>query len=160
MPSNNLPPASPLVRFRRYLSGQATHIYLPLLINLLIVLSGYMICRMAFYLENRALLGSIALPDAWGILRGGLRYDLSTFCYTNALYVLLAVIMSQSEVRRDMNRFLKILFATVNGIGWASCLADAAYYPYIGRRVTASVFAEFQNDNLSDIFLTELLHHW
>ena len=128
--------------------------------NLLLLIAAYMLCRLAFVLENHTLFHGIGAAEAWGIIRGGLRFDLSAIAYSNALYVLLLFFPLHIKERRDWQTFLHILFVAVNTICLASNLADAVYYPFIKRRTTASVFTEFQNDNLTNIIGLELANHW
>jgi len=128
--------------------------------NLLLLIVAYMLCRLAFVLENHTLFHGIGAAEAWGIIRGGLRFDLSAIAYSNALYVLLLFFPLHIKERRGWQTFLHILFVAVNTICLASNLADAVYYPFIKRRATASVFTEFQNDNLTNIIGLELANHW
>ena len=130
--------------------------------NLLFVYVAYWACRLIFWAENHN-----ALADFWknnaftDILAGAWMFDTSAIVYTNLLYVLLMLLPWHVKETATWQQMCKWIFVVVNGIAIAMNLADAAYFPYTGRRTTASVFAEFSHEgNLSGIIGIELLRHW
>lgn len=128
--------------------------------NLLLLVAAYMLCRLAFFLENHALFRDIDTAEAWNIVRGGIRFDLSAIAYSNALYLVLLFFPLHTKECRGWQTFLHIFFVAVNTLCLSANLADAVYYPFIKRRATAAIFTEFQNDDLTDIFCLELANHW
>lgn len=128
--------------------------------NMLLVIACYTICRIAFFLENRLFFAGLSVSESLDILRGGLRFDLSALAYSNALYLVLLFFPLHVKEQRWWTLLLRILFVVINTLCLAANLADAVYYPFIKRRSTASVFTEFQNDNLTSIIGMELVNHW
>lgn len=129
--------------------------------NMLLLLAAYMVCRVAFLWENIALFPDLDAPALWRLFLGGLRFDVSAVCYTNALYVLLFFLPLHWKERAGYYRFLKILFVAINGIALLSNLMDTVYFQYVNRRTTVSVFSEFRNDgNVAGIIGLELWRHW
>lgn len=133
---------------------------LALCCNALLLVVCYFICRIAFYLENYSYFGALPVSEAIDILRGGLRFDLSAIAYSNALYLLLLFFPLHGKEARWWPMFLRILFVSVNTICLSANLADAVYFPFIKRRATASIFTEFQNDDLTNIIGIEFVNHW
>lgn len=132
-----------------------------LICNILMVYVCYMICRVAFVLENSSTLGNVVFDNPLLPLLGGcLMFDTSAIFYTNALYVLLLLFPCHVKGVR-WQRFCKWVFVLLNGICISINLADSVYYTYTGRRTTMTVFNEFSNENnLSGIFGLEFMRHW
>lgn len=133
-----------------------------LLLNFALVYLAYWACRLIYWAENRqAFVGFWSHNTLSDILTGAWQFDTSAIVYTNALYALLVLLPLHWKERAAWHRMCKWLFVVLNGLCIAMNLADAAYFPYTGRRTTASVFAEFSHEsNLAGIFATELVRHW
>ncbi len=134
--------------------------YLSILLNFVLALAVYFICRVAFLLDNWS---QFSMDMTWqsffSICRGGLWFDTSAICYTGLLYLLLALIPLQGV--RWWHVLTKWSFFFPNALAVILNLGDAVYYPYGHHRITTRVFNEFGNeDNLGKIFGVEFLHHW
>ena len=108
-----------------------------------------------------------AFPGFWSdnslrdIIAGAWTFDTSAIMYTNALYALLMLIPIQWKEQKTWQHIAKIIFVGINGLAICINLADAAYFPYTGRRTTTTIFQEFANeDNLGSVFRIEVLRHW
>lgn len=133
-----------------------------LLSNLLMAFVVYMICRIAYLLENHGYfmqnLSFSTLPD---LLEGSFMFDRSAIFYTHSLYILLMLAPVWAKETPAYHRFCKWLYVVVNSLAVIINLADAVYFPYTLRRTTSSVFQEFGHENnLSGIFFTEFVRHW
>lgn len=130
--------------------------------NMLMAYVAFMISRVAYVATNwSAFSQSLADNSWWQLLKGSLVFDTSALVYLNALYLLLMLLPCLPKERLAYHRSLRIVYLVLNGIGLMANLADAAYFPFTGRRTTATVFSEFQNEgNLGSIFGVELLNHW
>ncbi len=133
--------------------------------NLAIAIVVYMICRIAFLLDNWDLFSlTFSFRDFARICFGGLWFDTSAVCYTNILYVILALLPFHSVAGERQNIFDRITrwaYIVPNTACLIMNLGDAAYYPYGHKRITSRIFNEFGNEgNLQNIFGIELLHHW
>ncbi len=88
-------------------------------------------------------------------------FDSSAILYTNALYALLMLVPLHWKEQCGWQRVAKWVYFLVNSIAITINLADAVYFPYTGRRTTASVFSEFSTEgNLLNIFGVEVIKHW
>ncbi len=137
--------------------------YVAVAVNMLIALALLMLARFIFVAVNyQEFFRGFLTAELWsGILRGGLRFDLATLFYLNALYLVLCFIPVWWKERRGYYRVMKWLYMIGNGVGFAMNLCDCVYVHYTGRRTTATVFAEFSNeDNLLRVFGAEFLSHW
>lgn len=130
--------------------------------NVFLVFVCYTLCRIEFLCENWDIFRTeFEWSQAWTLFRGGLRFDASAICYTNILYMVLALFPLHFKERPLYNKILKWLFVVVNGLMIVVNLCDSVYFPYTQQRTTAIVFDEFQNEtNLSKIVGVELINHW
>jgi len=131
----------------------------PLVVNFLLLLGLYFICRIAFLLENWKRFSDLDMGTLWAAFRGGLRFDFSAICYVNSLFVLL-FIGQLLFYRRWYQQLQKWLFIVTNAICIGANLTDAVYFEFIKRRATMSVFREFANDDLTNVITIEMAHHW
>lgn len=136
------------------------NLYLCLAANMLLLMVCYMVCRVVFFAENAGTFSVLTLDETRRVLQGGLRFDWAAVCYTNILYLVLLMMPLPYKETHSYGRALKVLFVAVNSLCMAANLMDAVYYQYVGRRTTASVFAEFKNDNVAGVIGLEFLNHW
>ena len=130
--------------------------------NMLLVYLVYGLCRIVYWAENASAFEGFwshnALRD---ILAGAWKFDSSAILYTNVLYAVMMLIPLHWKEGKRWQCAAKWLYVVVNGLAVVINLADAAYFPYTGRRTTTTVFREFSNEgNLGGIFAVELLRHW
>lgn len=130
--------------------------------NILTVYIVYMVCRVAYLLENWDLLDKgWDLLDKWLLLRGSLLFDTSAICYTNAIYCLLMFLPLAVRSKNWWQQLCRWMFVVVNSLAVVANLTDTVYSQFTGRRTTATFFSEFQNEgNLGSIVGIELIHHW
>lgn len=141
---------------------KALNTHIAFVFNMCLLYIVNMLCRLAFVLENKDALweGLSALP-LLNVLAGCLAFDTSAILYLNAPYALLMLFPIHLKETRLWQTVAKTVFLLCNGIGIAANLADCVYFKYTGRRTTATVFSEFANeDNLTDVFMTEMVSHW
>lgn len=134
---------------------------LSILYNFLLAYVCYQVCRLAFLFENFASFSpSLTWSSFWTLMRGGLLFDTSAICYTNCLYLLLALLPFW-QGNRVLRALTKWTFIIPNALAVIVNLMDTTYFSFTHKRVTADVFAEFQNEeNLGSIIGVELIQHW
>lgn len=102
----------------------------------------------------------LSVGDFMQIMGGGMRFDLSSICYTNVLYILLALLPLYGKVNW-FQQILKGLFVFVNSMAIIINLVDTVMFPYVSHRFTASVFTEFGHEsNLLQIIGHEAVQNW
>lgn len=133
-----------------------------LLYNTALAYVVFMLTRLIYVAENWSTLGdALAGNDLWSLVRGSLLFDTSALCYLNALIVLLILFPLHWKERPGYQQGVRLLYTVFNGLGVILNLCDAVYFAYTGRRTTATIFSEFENEgNMTGIFGTELLRHW
>ena len=137
------------------------NIYVVLVLRLLLAMLLYTLCRLGFYLFNKSYFTDIAGDDLLRIFVGGLRFDLSAVLYTNALVILLSIIPLQVRFHQVYQRIVMWLFFIFNGIALAANVSDFIYFRFTGRRTTADVFKQFENEqNMGSLWLSFLLDYW
>lgn len=135
---------------------------------MLIAYVAMMLTRFVYVAENWTTLnGLFHNNNLWDIVKGSLLFDTSALLYLNVLFILLMLL--PLHLKEDVNSpfgskyqfTTKCIWIFTNGLGVIMNLADSVYFPFTGRRTTASVFSEFQNEgNLSSIVCLELVNHW
>jgi len=131
-------------------------------VNILIAYICYEVCRIAFLLENHEQFGeTLTLDSLWKMSRGGLLFDTSAICFTNILYVVLALLPFGYKGNPVLNKITKWVYIIPNISSVIINLMDTVYFSYTQRRVTANVFSEFGNENnLGTILGIEFIGHW
>lgn len=132
-----------------------------IVVNLLLVYAVYLVCRIAFVLENADILGISGTAQWMRALRGGLLFDSSAIMYTNVLWLLLVLLPLHWKETHRVAIAAKWIFVVVNSLSAIVNLMDAVYFQFTERRTTVTFFQEFGNeDNLGRIFLIECVNHW
>ena len=121
---------------------------LRLLINLLWVYLTYIICQIAFVLENLSTFSSSLTPaSCLDFFIGGLHFSTSAICYTNIPFMLLFLTAAfLPKLKPVYLAIVKWLFVIVNGLCAIINLADATFFSFRLQRTTAAFFSEFQGD--------------
>ncbi len=139
-------------------------VLVPLCFLLLVVYLAYMVCRLAFLLTNWHLYAeTLSLEHTLALFRAGLIFDTTAILYLNAPVLLLLLLPLHWKERPGFYRLLRWIFVGLNFIGLGANLIDCVYFPFTGRRTTASVLQEFGNEgagNLGSIFLGQAVRHW
>ena len=122
----------------------------------------YWLCRLVYWAENAQTFSGLWAENSWqDLVKGAWMFDSSAILYTNVLWALMMLVPLRLKERNGWQLAAKWLFVIINSLAIVINLADAAYFPYTGRRTTASVFNEFSREgNLLSIFGVEVLRHW
>ena len=135
-----------------------------LLICLLAVYVAFTLTRLAFLVANWHLYaGNLSLPHALELFRAGLIFDTTAILYLNAPVILLLLLPLHLKERTGFYRLVRLLFVVLNMVGLGANLIDCVYFPFTGKRTTASVFQEFSNEGaqgLGSIFAGQAARHW
>lgn len=65
---------------------------LSLIINLLLVMGCFILCRVIFLIENLKAFSDLTAGRIWRMFEGGFLFDTSAILYTNLLYIFLMLI--------------------------------------------------------------------
>ncbi len=151
---------TPLARFFSGLKFKG-NIYVVLLLRLGLAMLLFSVCRIGFYLFNAQSFPTMALGTFITILLGGLRFDLTAVLYTNLLFILLMIVPFEFRFLKGYQQLCQWLFYFCNGIALTANVADFIYYRFTGRRTTADVFQQFENENnLGGLFFSFLWDYW
>lgn len=129
--------------------------------NLLLALIFMFIARVVFLVWNwNRYEGYVDANMLLSIFKGGLRFDLASLFYVNALWAVLFV-LPVSLGAGVYSRVVKILYVFFNAVALMSNLCDTVYVAFAGRRTTATLLDEFSNEgNIGSIIGAELLRSW
>ena len=135
-----------------------------LLWDLLVVYIAYTLCRGVFLILNWPLYaGTLTLSHGLSLFGAGLLFDTPAILYTNAVILLMFLLPLHWKERHWLYRVARWIYTIVNSIAVYINLMDCVYFPFTGKRTTASVFAEFSNESTGEmlkIFGGQFLSHW
>lgn len=119
------------------------------------------LCRVGFYLFNVSYFPGMTVSNFMRLMWGGLRFDLTTMLYFNALFILFSILPFDFRFNVKYQGFLKYLFFVTNGLALAMNVSDFIYYRFTLRRTTADVFQQFENEqNMGALWLRFLIDYW
>jgi phosphoglycerol transferase MdoB-like AlkP superfamily enzyme len=96
--------------------------------------------RLCLYFFNPALFGDFARGELWRIIIGGLRFDFSGLIMFNLPFIMLNVFPVPIREHRTYRLVRFFAFLIPNTIGITLNLADSAYFPFSGKRLTGDIF--------------------
>ena len=132
--------------------------------DLLIVYCAYSLCRAVFLALNWSLYaGTMTFAHATELFGAGLLFDTPAILYTNAIILLIFLLPLHWKETPAVYRVARWIYTIVNSIAVYMNLMDCVYFPFTGKRTTASVFAEFGNESTGEmlkIFGGQFLSHW
>ncbi len=135
-----------------------------LLWDLLVVYCAYTLCRIVFLALNWSLYaGTITLSHGLELFSAGLLFDTPAILYTNAVILLMFLLPLHWKEHPAYYRVARWIYTIVNSIAIYMNLMDCVYFPFTGKRTTASIFAEFSNEStgeMAKIFGGQFLSHW
>ena len=132
--------------------------------DLLVVYVAYTLCRAVFLALNWSLYaGTMTLGHGLELFGAGLLFDTPAILYTNAIILLMFLLPLHWKECPGFYRVARWIYTVVNSIAVYMNLMDCVYFPFTGKRTTASVFAEFSNEETGEmlkIFGGQFLSHW
>lgn len=132
--------------------------------DLLVVYCAYTLCRATFLALNWSLYaGTLTFGHTMELFGAGLLFDTPAILYTNAVILLMFLLPLHWKERPVYYRVARWIYTIVNSIAVYMNLMDCVYFPFTGKRTTASVFAEFGNESTGEmlkIFGGQFLSHW
>lgn len=149
---------------KRNLSPLSSSPVLALLWNLLVVYIAYTVCRIVFLALNWSLYsGTLTLSHGLELFGAGLLFDTPAILYTNAIILLMFLLPLHWKEHPSFYLVARWIYTIVNSIAVYMNLMDCVYFPFTGKRTTASVFSEFSNESTGEmmkIFGGQFLSHW
>ena len=132
--------------------------------DLLVVYCAYTLCRAVFLMLNWSLYaGTLTFGHGLELFGVGLLFDTPAILYTNAVIILMFLLPLHWKECPAFYRVARWIYSIVNSIAVYMNLMDCVYFPFTGKRTTASVFAEFSNEETGEmlkIFGGQFLSHW
>lgn len=146
-------PAKKIYTPLRYLAATA--------VNIAVAYLAFMLCRIVFFIYNKAYFPDLGWNDFWTILKGGLVFDTSGIIYVNLVYIAAMLVPLPWRERKIWQKTCKWIFVIFNSAAVLANLADTVYFRYTNRRTTSSVFSEFGNEeNILKIIGGEIAGHY
>jgi phosphoglycerol transferase MdoB-like AlkP superfamily enzyme len=136
------------------------NIYWAMILRLSLAMLLFSVCRIGFYLYNIEFFPDISFVHFLRLLWGGLRFDLTTVLYVNALMIVLTILPLDFRFKSGYQKFIQYSFYFFNGAAAIANLADFAYYKFTLRRTTADVFNEFAKGPDEAVFFRFIFDYW
>ena len=131
------------------------------LCNFGLILLAFTLCRLAFLFSNYSYFSDLTFVELTRIFAGGIKFDISSLIYFNAIYIVLALLPFKFRDRKVYNKILKWAYFLPNSIALFLNCSDITYYPFSLRRTTCMIFTEFGGDNnIAKIFVTAIVEYW
>ena len=125
-----------------------------LLANLLTVYVLFSLSRLVFMVTNwSAYAETMTLGHAVRLMAAGLIFDTSAILYTNALVIVAFLLPLHWKERPGFYGVVRWVYVLCNFVALGANLADCVYFPFTGKRTTASVFAEFSHEGAGSMWL-------
>ncbi|MBR4840297.1 MAG: sulfatase-like hydrolase/transferase [Paludibacteraceae bacterium] len=132
-----------------------------IILNFLLVMAIYFLCRLFFFAINMDLFPDVTFDRFCTMQEGGMKFDISAFVYTNALYLLLMILPFKFRKNYLYQKITRWVFVITNSLAILVNNCDAVYFRFTSRRTTCTIFNEFQNDgNVGSIIMTSLFEYW
>ena len=129
--------------------------------NFGLILLAFTLCRLAFLFSNYSYFSDLTFAELTRIFAGGIKFDISSLIYFNAIYIVLALLPFKFRDRKVYNKILKWAYFLPNSIALFLNCSDITYYPFSLRRTTCMIFTEFGGDNnIAKIFATAIVEYW
>ncbi len=136
--------------------------FIALIFRLLILYLILLLTQVVFYLYNYHSIGAIPWSALPLMLRGALKFDTISILYLNTAFLALSLLPFRFREKKWYQQMLFWIYTITNTLGIIILnLADAVYYRYTFKRITAEELHFFrENDNTSDILLKSLGENW
>ena len=120
-----------------------------------------MLCRVLFYVYNRALIGPLPAEELWSLVCGAMKFDTVSILYANAIFILLSVVPLHLREKRWWQRMMYGYYVVVNGLLVVAVnVADAIYFRYTQKRFSADEIFFADNDNSLQLVLKFAAENW
>ncbi|MDY6121629.1 MAG: sulfatase-like hydrolase/transferase [Porphyromonas sp.] len=107
--------------------------------------------RLVFLVYNYSFYEHLTTAEIFRAWTGGWRFDISAMSYFNLPFVIAFVVFlfmsDRTFTLRYSRNILRWLFFVPNALAIIMNLADSAYFPYVLKRTTATVFSEFAHES-------------
>lgn len=135
--------------------------FMVLVYRFLLLLVFYAIFRIVFFLMNASLFPNVDFMGFGRILQGGLLFDTSALIYINILYFIFYILPLQWKFNPGYQKFLKTLYLSTNGVGFALNSIDLIYYRFILKRSTFNVLDILKNEqNMGKLWFQFIIDFW
>ncbi len=129
--------------------------------RLLLLVSIFQLCRLAFYFANYANFRSAGIQDVIIAFIAGLRFDLTAIIFINFIFIALHIIPGDWFFRKPVQVLLKVLFYIVNIPALLLNCVDMEYFKFQGKRTTADLFQLFgMGDDMKNTIPQMAIDFW
>jgi phosphoglycerol transferase MdoB-like AlkP superfamily enzyme len=118
----------------------------------------YSLCRVVFYLLNKATFSDNSTGELLRIFFFGIRFDFSAIVFFNLPFLIAYLLPFRFAVKRTYVLSVDGIFILLNALLLLLNLGDSEYFKYIGKRSTADLFKFIFMSNDVAILLPQFIH--
>ncbi len=118
----------------------------------------FAVCRLVFLVYNYHYFSAYSFATIASTFVYGLRFDISTVLYLNALLYLLHILPVDARNTRWYQKMLLVIFVAFNTLALAFELGDTANYKFAHKRLTSEFFGVL--DDFNDQLLSYIATFW
>lgn len=142
---------------QKFLKNDATTLVLRLALLYLL----WFLCRIVFYLQNAADIGTLTWSEVPELLHGAWMFDTASILYINALFILLSLLPLRLRERKWYQQMLFWLYTVTNSLALLINTADGIYFHYARKRFTSDELSYLHNnDNTGTVLLRGIGENW
>jgi phosphoglycerol transferase MdoB-like AlkP superfamily enzyme len=131
-----------------------------LLLRILMATFILSIARLMLYIFNPGLFPDHSILSILRLYIAGLRFDLSTALYANAILIVLFLIPFRWRSSKGYQQFTGFLFCLINIILVVPSLIDVIYYRFTMKRLTGDIFTYLGVGMESNLVLQFFIDFW
>ena len=129
--------------------------------RIILLYAVLMLCRVAFYIYNFALIGPLPADEIWSLICGSMKFDTVSVLYANFVFILLAVLPLHLRERGWWQSVMYWYYVIVNSLLLVSVnIADAIYFRYTQKRLSADEIFFAENDNSLQLIFKFAAENW
>lgn len=120
-----------------------------------------MLCRVVFYFYDAEIIGPLGWNELGALLTGALKFDTASVVYADGAFILLSLLPLHVREKRWYQRIQFWYYVVVNAVlVIALNLADAVYFRYTLKRITADEIFFADNSNSAQLIGKFMLENW
>lgn len=120
--------------------------YATMFYRLILAYVFYFIARILFYLFNYDLIDIDGVAEFFKLCYYGIAFDTTAILYLNLLFILLSIIPTTINTKKNYQNVLFYTYFIINGVGYFLNFIDMAYYPFSKTRLTIAVRGVIENE--------------
>ncbi len=131
-----------------------------MLYRIVLVYGALGVLRAVFWAYNADKIGHVSASELPALLRGGFLFDTANLCYCYGVFIFFSLLPLRLRDKSWYQRTLLWLWGVVSAIVVLVNTADAVYFHFASKRLTADEFHFTENSNTGTVVWRGILENW